>query len=113
MNLQSSSGDYLRTIGSSCTNLLYALHQSPEEVLGQIFRIESACQSYVKTSRVSRDHADECSKMISLVGVLHGQMGTKGLMDDQDFTAFRERVLAIQSCAKTLQNSMERQQPRP
>jgi hypothetical protein len=113
MNLQPSSGDCLRTIANSCSNLLHALNQSPEAVLGQIFEIESACKSLDKTSPVMRDKTEVSTKMMSLVGVLHGQMGTRGLMDDKDFAAFREKVLAIQTYANTLHSSIGQRQVRP
>ena len=103
---------HLRTIGASCPRLLHALQASPEAVWGEIMRLESACQAFKTTCKGHREESAAVAEIMNLVSALRGQMAKDGLMDYEEFAAFREGVSAIQRCACRLRESLGHKGPK-
>ena len=96
---------YLRTIEASCPRLLFALHESPEAVRGEIMRMESACHVFEKACAGRQDKPVAAREIMTLVQALRVQMA-KGLNDYEELAGFRQGVSAIQRCANRLRNSI-------
>ncbi|MBI5385920.1 MAG: hydrogenase iron-sulfur subunit [Verrucomicrobia bacterium] len=110
--LDQSVDQHLKAIGASCPRLLFALQESPEAVWGEIMRMESACQAFEKACAGFHHEAADVFEVTVLVGALRAQMCQDGLMDYEEFAAFRQGVAAIQSCVDRLRNSFGRKSPR-
>jgi coenzyme F420-reducing hydrogenase delta subunit len=95
---------YLRDIGASCPRLLFALHESPEAVWGEIMRMESAYYAFEKACSGLEDKSAAAREIMTLVRALRVHMA-KGLIDYEEFAAFRQGVSAIQRCANRLRDS--------
>ena len=102
--LDQTVDEYLRAIGASCPRLLFALQESTEAVWGEILRMESACHAFEKTCSGVQDKAAAAGEITTLIRALHLQMA-KGLVDHEEFAAFRQGVSAVQRCAIRLRNS--------
>ena len=96
----------LKTIEESCPRLLYALQASPEAVWGEILRMESACQAFKKACFGLKDRTAAVHEITALVGGVRGQMAKHGLMNAEEFAAFRDGVSAIQHGASRLRNAL-------
>lgn len=108
--LDQTIDEYLRPIGASCPRLLFALHESPEAVWGEIMRMESACHAFEKACSGLQDKSAAACEIMTLVQALCVQMA-KGLIDYEEFAAFRQGVSAIQRCANRLRNSFGEEGP--
>jgi coenzyme F420-reducing hydrogenase delta subunit len=102
--LDQTVDEYLRAIGGSCPRLLFALQENPEAVWGEIMRMESAYYVFEKAGSGLQDKSAAAREIMILVRALRVQMA-KGLIDYEEFAAFRQGVLAIQRCANRLRNS--------
>jgi hypothetical protein len=92
---------HLKNIEASCPRLLNALHHTPEALWGEIQALECACQSF--------DQALcglSSAEIQDLVSDLRAQMAKQGLMDSMELDAFRQKVAAVQSCARTLMETL-------
>ncbi len=104
--LDQSALVHLQTIGASCPRLLNALRCSPEAVLGELQVMELACRAFDEACRGGEGKSAAAAKMESLVATLRGQIAKQGLIDDQEFAAFRAEVLAIHRYANTLRDTL-------
>ena len=102
--------EYLRAIGASCPRLLFALHESPEAVWGEIMTMESAYYAFEKACSGLQDKSAVACEIMTLVEDLRVQMA-KGLVDYEALAAFRQGVSAIQHCADRLRNSFGEEGP--
>jgi len=98
--------EYLWDIGMSCPRLLFALQESQEAVWSEIIKMESACHAFETACSGLQDKSAAADEVMTLVGALRGQIAKDGLMDYEEFAAFRQCVSAIQSCANRLRNSL-------
>ena len=96
--------DYLRAIGASCPRLLFALQENPEAVWVEILRMESVCHAFEKACSGLVDKSAAADEIVTLIDALRVQMA-KGLVDCEEFAAFRRGVSAIQRCANRWRNS--------
>jgi F420-non-reducing hydrogenase iron-sulfur subunit len=103
--LDQTVDEYLRAIGASCPRLLFALQQSPETVWGEIMRVELACHAFEEVCAGLQDKSAAAHEIMTLVQALRTQMAKDGLIDYDEFAAFRQSVSAIQCCANRLRNS--------
>jgi len=110
--LDQTFDESLRAIGASCPRLLYALQQSAEAVWGEIMRMESACHAFEEACSGFRDKSAVAREIMGLVEALRVQMAKDGLIDYEEFAAFRQGVSAILRCANRLRNSFGQQGPR-
>ena len=110
--LDQTVDEYLRAIGASCPRLLFALQQSPEAVWGEIMRMESACHAFKEACSGLQDKSAAAREIMTLVEALRVQMAKDGLIDYEEFAAFRQGVSAIQRCANRLRNSFGEEGPR-
>ncbi len=97
--------EHLGAIGAICPRLLYALQVSSEAVWGEIMRMESACRAFEKACFGLEKESAAVREIMTLVGDLRHQMAKDGLMDYEEFDAFRQEVAAVRSCANRLRNS--------
>jgi F420-non-reducing hydrogenase iron-sulfur subunit len=103
--LDQTVDEYLRAIGASCPRLLFALQQSPEAVWSEIMRMESACHAFEQACSGLQHKSVAACEIMTLVRALRVQMAEDGLIDYEEFAAFRQGVSAIQRCASWLRNS--------
>ena len=102
--LEQAVDEYLKIIGASCPRLFFALHENPEAVWGEIMKMESAYAVLEKACSGHQDKSATAGEIMTLVEALRSRLA-KGLRDYEDFAAFRQCVLAIQSCASRRRNS--------
>jgi F420-non-reducing hydrogenase iron-sulfur subunit len=93
---------HLRAIEASCPRLLYALQATPEAVSGELMRMEAACKGLEKAG--TGDLSVAVREIIALVAALRGQMAKDGLMDYEEFAAFRQGVSTLQRCLALWRN---------
>ncbi len=108
--LDQAVDEYLRAIGASCPRLLFALHESPEAVWGEIMRMESAYYAFEKACSGLQDKSAAACEIMTLIEALRVQMA-KGLIDYEEFAAFRQGVSVIQRYANRLRNSFGEESP--
>ena len=70
---------YLRDIGASCPRLLFALHESPEAVWGEIMRMESAYYAFEKACSGLEDKSAAAREIMTLVRALRVHMAKGSL----------------------------------
>jgi hypothetical protein len=92
---------HLKAIEATCPRLLNALHHTPEALWGEIQSLELACQSFEQALS-----GLDSAQIQELVSDLRAQMARQGLMDNKELEAFRQKVAAVQSCAKTLMQAL-------
>ena len=102
--------EYLRAIGASCPRLLFALQENTEAVWCEIVRMELVCHAFEGACSSLQDKSAAASEIMTLVRALRAQM-SKGLIDHEEFAAFRQGVSAIQRCANRLRNSFGEEGP--
>ena len=76
--LDQTVDEYLRAIGASCPRLLFALHESPEAVWGEIMRMESAYYAFEKACSGLQDKSAAAREIMTLVRALRVQMAKDG-----------------------------------
>jgi coenzyme F420-reducing hydrogenase delta subunit len=84
--------------------LLFGLQEGPEVVWGEIMRMESACHAFMEVCSGLEDESAAAREIMALVEALRVQMAKDGLIDYEEFAAFRQGVSAIQRCADRLRN---------
>ena len=104
--LDQTVDEYLRAVGASCPRLLFALQQSPEAVWGEIMRLESTCHTFEQACSDLPGKPSAASEIEALLSALRVKMDKDGLVDYEEFAAFREDVSAIERCANRLRNSL-------
>jgi coenzyme F420-reducing hydrogenase delta subunit len=104
--LDQTVDEYLRTIGAGCPRLLFGLQESPEAVWGEIMRMESACHAFMEVCSGFQDKSAAAREITALVEALRVQMAKDGLVDYEEFAAFRQGVLAVQRCANRFRNAL-------
>jgi hypothetical protein len=92
----------LKAIEASCPRLLNAMHYTPEALWGEIQALEYACQTFQQLPSSTQG-----SQLLELVAALRAQMAKQGLMDYKELDGFREKVVTIQSCARTLMETLK------
>jgi F420-non-reducing hydrogenase iron-sulfur subunit len=97
--LEQTADECLKAIGESCTRLLFALHESPEAVWGELMRMESAGHAFQEVCSGLQDPPAEVCEIMSFVEALRVQMAKEGLLGYKEFAAFRQGVSAIQRWA--------------
>lgn len=115
-----TAADYLREVGASCSRLLYALHESPEAVWGEIMRMESACYALKEACSIEcKMQNAECKmqnaegskqsaaadELLALIEALRVRMAKDGLIEYQEFADFRLGMSALQRCVERLRKS--------
>jgi hypothetical protein len=111
--LEQTVDEQLKTIGARCPQLLSALHQNPEAVLGEIKVMESACRAFDEAHRSLQGKSRAATKMMTLVASLRGQFAKQGLVDDKEFASFRQNVVALHTCANKLRDALGGEQHSP
>jgi len=100
-----TAADYLREVGASCSRLLYALHESPEAVWGEIMRMESACYAFKEASSSSQKQSAAADELLTLIEALRVRMAKDGLIEYKEFADFRQGLSALQRCVERLRKN--------
>lgn len=96
----------LKAIESSCPRLLNALHYSPEVLWGEIQALEYACKTFEEAPEGAQSQPKTLAELMELTAALRAQLARQGLNDDQELDGFRQKVVAIQTCARTMLNNL-------
>jgi hypothetical protein len=88
---------HLKAIEAACPRLLHALHYTPEALWGEIQALEHVCQSFEQALCGQQTVAIQ-----ELVSDLRAQMAKQGLIDSKELNTFRQKVVAVQTCARSL-----------
>jgi F420-non-reducing hydrogenase iron-sulfur subunit len=110
--LDQATGHCLETIRDGCARLLFALQQSPEAVWGEIMAMEASCHAFAEACARLEDKSASW-ELMTLMEDLRVQMARHGLLDAEEFAAFRKSVSALQSCVNRLQESLGGKVPGP